>query len=165
MDYILKGWTIKLLYSLIPAGVSVVTAFFGNPVLQALGEGYSTFLYLVVLLSLEVVVLSVSQTEEVSSVDILSNAMPLLIVTIIWILFLWARVITANGPNGQVPWLLYGVSAVGIVSSYFIIRNHLEFTQLQNISRDVRRNEKKQIAKLEKKGPARVRIRGKSVDV
>jgi hypothetical protein len=160
----LKVWWSRIGISSIPVFLTLATILFGNPVINALGEGYSTFLYLVVILSTEIVIVLPLQRDE-SPGDRSLNVMLLLFVVVMWAAFVFTRVFLES-PGGGLPLLVMFLLAImSVFPAYFVAKKHHENAAYLNVSGEVLRNEEASVTKLEESKPVEAIVGGEKIAV
>lgn len=163
MNDSLMAWSVRFAYSLIPVCVAVGSMVFGNSILEAIGEGSSTYLYLAVIFAVEICIEYAFQADGASLGTRSLWILELMLATILWIIVVFTRINAANAPSGQVPWSFIATTSVGVLLSYFVIRTHRRFSK--DVSQQISKNQAMQIDQLEKKKPTKGKVGGKNFRV
>ncbi len=120
----LRAWTSRLIISLVPVIVSLVSIAIGNSWLDAAGEGSATFAYLLVLIGSENVVMSASEREEGSSEPVMWEVMLVILAMVLWMLLIFIRVQARVASLSEPPVSLYAVAIVSVILSFLVLRPH-----------------------------------------
>jgi hypothetical protein len=161
----LKAWWSRIGISVVPVFVTLGTVVFGSSIPNALGEGFSTLLYLVVILSTEIVVSFPFQTEESTIGSRALDVLLLFVVSVIWVAFVYARALFESASSLQ---LLLAVLAIGVASvypSYEILKKHQENAAFWNVSKKIETNQETPVAQLTENKPTEATQDGKKINV
>jgi len=120
----LRAWTSRLIISLVPVIVSLVSIAIGNSWLDAAGEGSATFAYLLVLIGSENVVMSASEREEGSSEPVMWEVMLVILAMVLWMLLIFIRVQARVASLSEPPVSLYAVAIVSVILSFLVLKPH-----------------------------------------
>ncbi len=160
----LQGWRDRVTFSLIPVVVAVGTVLYHNSLVVAAGDGYSTFLYFMIILAVELETVFTVKTKggPIRTMLILVPAV------IIWTAFVFSRVAADSDPT-QFPTTLLILALLGLPLSYWILKAHAEKSRRQfqatgDISRVIVDREKERVSRF-KKDVRKSKIGDHEVDV
>ena len=163
MDETLRGWLARTVISLVPVAVAPATIAFGNPPVEALGEGIAIFVYLLVVLSSENVVLFASQHDESSLVALTWQVMLIILSMVLWMFLVFVRVQARVSSSSLVIFLLGSLTGIAILVSFFILRTHRDVYG-QDVALKIRTEGERLEKRVEGK-PDEVSLGGKKIDL
>ena len=164
MDSPTKAWVARILISVLPAGVAVV-ALSSYSLSEAVGEAYSTVLYLVVILGAEVAAIYAFQSEEVNAGDQLLNVLFLILGVLFWAAFVFYRVGEEINPsNPELERLIFS-GLIGLIPMFLVFRTHLKMMREPKVVADMEKRRDKDVDELTKNKPTKGKVGDEEVDV